>query len=207
MPKGESAEEKSPTAVRPLNPNQIAFLERFLATFPRNATAAYVEVYRCKESTARVQASRLLTDPRIIAEIEKRESPTRGRFKLSADRIRREIAAVQHSDMSHYLIGPDGEVTLAPGAPVDAMKAIQSIDRTIRRIPRGANLEPITEVRVRLRLWNKPTTLRLGTQVRGMIVRRFDPGGTDAPPPPPVNEPTLVEVVFVEPVTVTVATK
>jgi hypothetical protein len=197
MPNGKSVEARPAILDRPLNPNQIAFLERFLATFPRNATAAYLEVYRCKESTAAVQASRLLTDPRIVAEIEKRESPTRGRFKLSADRIRREIAAVQHSDMSHYRIAADGEVTLAEGAPADAMKAIQSIDRTIRRIPRGANLEPITEVRVRLRLWNKPTTLRLGTQVRGMIVRRFDPGG-EAPPPPPVNEPTLVEVIFID---------
>lgn len=203
MPNGTRAEATTPATDRPLNDNQIAFIERYTSTYPRNATAAYQSVYGCKASTAGVEASRLLKDPRVIAEIERRESPALGRFRLSADAIRREIAAVQHSDLSHYRITDAGEVELAPGAPPDAMKAIQSIDRTVRMIPQAGDKPAIREVRVKIRLWDKGRTLRLGTQVRGMLLRK----PPEDAPPPATNEPVRIEVAFVEPASPKPATK
>jgi phage terminase small subunit len=190
--------EQAPHDATPLNDNQLAFLDRYLATFPRNGRRAYADVYGCKLSTAAVEASRLLKDPRIIAEIERRESPAAGRFKLAADRVRREIAAVAFSDVRHYTIAKDGAVALADGAPEDAIRAVRSIRVKRRRIPRGANLEPIEEVETEVKLWDKPAALRMAGQVRGLFVKRAPVGPDGKPVPPPPAGPATVEIVFVE---------
>jgi phage terminase small subunit len=184
----------------PLNDNQLAFLDRYLATFPRNGRQAYADVYGCKLSTAAVEASRLLKDPRIIAEIERRENPARGRFTLSADRIRREIAAIAHSDLRHYTIDAAGNVVPAEGAPADAMRAISRVKVKRKTIPQGKDkagnvLEPIVEVEADLYLWDKPTALRIAAQIRGMLVKRA-PVGPDGKAVPPI--PDVIEVIYIE---------
>lgn len=191
---------KTPEPSTPLNDNQLAFLDRYLSTFPRNARQAYADVYGCKLSTAATESNRLLKDPRILAEIEKRESPARGRFTLSADRIRREIAAIAHSDLRHYTIDGAGNVVPAEGAPPDAMRAISRVKMKRKTIPQGKDLAgnplpPIVEVEADLYLWDKPTALRIAAQIRGMLVKRA-PVGPDGKAVPPL--PDVIEVVYIE---------
>jgi hypothetical protein len=191
-------EATAPASSTPLNDNQLAFLDRYLASYPRNAREAYAAVYGCKLSTAATESNRLLKDPRVLAEIAKRESPARGRFTLSADRIRREIAAIAHSDLRHYTIDVAGNVVPAEGAPPDAMRAISRVKMKRKTIPQGNDaagnpLPPVVEVEADLYLWDKPTALRIAAQIRGMLVKRA-PVGPDGKTP----VPDVIEVVFID---------
>ncbi len=63
------------------------------------------------------------------------------------------------SDISHYMVGPDGRLTLAPGAPADAMKAVSSVKYKTFTTGRGESQETVHEVE--FKLWNKPEVLKL----------------------------------------------
>lgn len=182
-----------------LNPNQLAFVEHYLATRPRNATAAYMLAYDCKRTTAGVEGCRLLKTPKVVEEIERREAEIARKVGMSAGRIRREIAAVAFSDVSHYMIDDAGEIALRPGAPKSALRAVSKVKRKTRTlIRRDANgdAQPVTETEVEIHLWDKPSALRLAAQHKGMLVNRLA-GPNGEPLPPGATIPTAIEVVFV----------
>lgn len=193
---------KRPRKPRPLNDNQIAFVDRWLASLPRNATQAYQDVYKVTAAVAGAAGARLLKDVRVVALIAQREKAEKAKYKLKASRIRREISAVAHSDVRHYRIMDDGTVGLTEDAPADAMRAVSGIKIKRRTIPQGNDaqgnaLPPIVEVDAEVKLWDKPSALRLGAQIRGLVVKRIgDPDGKPLPPPSG-GVPRRVEIVLV----------
>lgn len=180
-----------------LTANQAAFVERYLASMPRNATAAYRDVYGGSDNAAGVGGHRLLRNPKVIAEIERREAAVSRPFGLTAKRIRRELAAVAFSDVRHYTFDDEGRLVLAKGAPRGAMRAVRSVKFKRRAIARagvdaeGKPLPPIFEVEAEIRLWDKPAALRLGAQVRGML--EAEQPDDDAPPLPEEIRVKLIE--------------
>ncbi len=55
-----------------LNPRRKKFLKNYLDA-SMNATDAYVDAYGCKRDSARINASKLLTNANIIAAVEKHQ--------------------------------------------------------------------------------------------------------------------------------------
>ena len=85
------------------------------------------------------------------------------RVHLTQDRILREIALLATSTIEHYLIDDHGEVCLQPGSPDGAMRAIASLKKKIIHTEHSVIYE--TEVR----LWNKPTSLRMAAEHLGVL--------------------------------------
>ena len=66
------------------------------------------------------------------------------------------------SNISHYVVTDEGQVTLVEGAPENAMAAVQSIKRKTRvHYDTKTGAELYREYDVELRLWNKPEPLKL----------------------------------------------
>ena len=90
---------------------------------------------------------------------------------MTQDAVLYEIALLQHSNLAHYRIDDYGDVTLAPNAPPDAMRAVASLKKKIVHTAMGVSYE--TEIK----LWNKPASLRMGGEHLGLFK------GTEQAPP------------------------
>jgi phage terminase small subunit len=122
-----------------------------------NATKAAEKAGFTKRS-ARQKGSELLKRPRVAAAIEAGRKQTVRKFNLSGERVMKEMCAIAFSDIRHYVIGVDGTVALAVGAPDSAMRAIKRLKRKVRTIPVKEG-EPIVEVETEIELWNKDAEL------------------------------------------------
>lgn len=94
--------------MKPLNANRQRFVAELFATAPVNQTAAYMRVYDVSERVASVEASRLMKDPRIIAEVERWQKQLRDKLELSVADIVKELTLVATADsreLSEYRIG------------------------------------------------------------------------------------------------------
>lgn len=93
--------------VKPLNHNQLRYVAEYLSVLPRDATAAYLRVYDCTKAAAAVSASHLMDDPRVVAEIERREKELAADLALTAEDVLRELFLVASADprelTEHYV--------------------------------------------------------------------------------------------------------
>lgn len=71
------------------------------------------------------------------------------------------MAALALSSIDHYVITDEGQVTLAEGAPPNAMAAVQSIKRKTRSYYDKVRECEVREYDVEIRLWDKPAPLKL----------------------------------------------
>lgn len=85
------------------------------------------------------------------------------RAEVEVADVRAEVVRIAFSNIKHYVFEPDGTVSLAPDAPVDAMRAVAWCDT--RRTKRGG-IERISTV---LRLWDKLSALRLLAEDLGIV--------------------------------------
>ena len=70
-----------------LNRNQELFVERYMQTEPRNATRAYMEVYKVSEDVAKANAPRLLANDRIRSRVTAMESAFIARHFITRDNV------------------------------------------------------------------------------------------------------------------------
>lgn len=103
--------------------------------------------------------------------------------------IFREAILLATSRVDNYII-TNGQVTLAPNAPKDAMAAVQSIKKTTKVLPSGATL-----YQIELRLWDKPSILRLVGRQLGLFVERLEHTGVGGGP---IETVSRVERVIVD---------
>jgi phage terminase small subunit len=108
--------------------------------------------------SARVKAVEFVKRPRIAAAIEAGRTRVIRKFALSGDRVMKEMCAIAFSDIRHYALDDDGNVTLAAGAPDSAMRAVKKLKRKVRWIPNGDDAS-IKEVETEIELWNKDAEL------------------------------------------------
>lgn len=84
---------------KPLNPRNLLFLDELYADPKRNASAAYRRVYGAKsDRSAGVAANRLMRDPRIAAELARREADLRERAAITAEEVLLEITRLAKAD-------------------------------------------------------------------------------------------------------------
>jgi len=154
-----------------LNARQLRFVEEYVVDL--NATQAAIRAgYSAK--TASQSASRLLRHVKVAERIAARQKALGAATELSQERIRQELATLGFSSLPHYVIDDNGDVTLAPGAPPSAIRAVSSVKRKRRVIPQGEGVDPIVEIETTFRLWDKPAALRLGGQHLGMYKDGID---------------------------------
>lgn len=143
-----------------------------------------------KPSGAGSNGSKMLQKATVLAAVDAAVAARAARVVVDADRVLDEVDTVSLSSIEHYRLDETGNLSLAPGAPPNAMQAVASFDRTARHIPQGKGEPPIIEYTSKFKLWGKPETLRLSMQHRGMLIDRVEmklpPGsGVLAVPVPP----------------------
>ena len=92
-------------------------------------------------------AYELLQQPKIQARIEELKAERAKRTGITADRVLEELAVLGFSSVEHYAVTDVGKLTLMPGAPAAAARAVQSIKRRRKAYPEGVEL---TTVEVKL---------------------------------------------------------
>lgn len=94
---------------RSLNHNALRVIAEYLSVIPRNQTAAYLRVHEgCAYETAAPAATRFFADPRVVAEVERREKEMLGNLELSAQDVLNEIFLVATGDpreLSEHYVG------------------------------------------------------------------------------------------------------
>lgn len=91
-----------------LNHNQLRFIAELLTELPRNATTAYQRVYNVSYDVANAASARLMANPRVQAEIARREEMLRTDLELTAADVLREIFLVASADpreLTEYHVG------------------------------------------------------------------------------------------------------
>lgn len=147
-------EDSAPDSVgADLTPRQQRFVEEYIVDL--NATQAAIRAGYA-EKNADVQGPALLGNlgiSRAIASAKEARSKATG---ITAERVIEELAVLAFSDVTHYEVDDQGNVTLAEGAPRNAHRAISAIKRRITTDPEGG----VTR-EVELKLWDKPGPLKL----------------------------------------------
>lgn len=91
-----------------LNNNRLRFIAEYVSVMPRNAGAAYQRVYGCDDNSARANASRLMSDESVLAEIARREKEAAADLALTAEDVLRELFLVASADpreLSEHYVG------------------------------------------------------------------------------------------------------
>ena len=170
-PAGRSTPRKGPADKR------ARFVDEYLLDL--NATQAAIRAgYSPK--TARAQGARLLTRVDVQARIAEHQAARAKRVGITQDRVLGELELLAFSNLEHYAVDDNGDVTLAADAPVGAMRALQSIKRKIITRGTGENREVTREVEIRL--WDKPGPLKLAGQHVGLFVDKHEVTGKDGQP-------------------------
>ena len=181
---------QAPEDGKELTEKQAAFVREYI--LDRNGTRAAIRAGYSPKS-ARVIASELLAQPHIWARVLSAQAQRAERVDVRSDKVLSEMALLANSDISHYRIDDFGQVTLAPGAPEGAMRAVQSIKRKVRHIHHeGGDEEIIYDVE--LKLWDKPQPLKLLGRHIGLFPDRVEHTGAGGGP----IEVTKIERVIVD---------
>lgn len=137
------------------------FVEQYLVDM--NGTEAYLRAgYKATKEAARRAAARLLTNVDVIAAIQAEKEKRSERVQLKQDEILEELHLLSHSSIEHYQVDDHGDVTLAPGIHRRAMRAVSSLQKTIRHGEDGS-----IEYKTRIWLWNKPASVKMAGEHLG----------------------------------------
>lgn len=151
---------------RPLNPKQLKFVERFLAT--GNATQSYIDAgYKCNREAASAASARLLGDVRVqqllkpaqqAAEVARVE--TVGRIEITRDRIRTELARLAFFQPKR-LFRADGTAIPVHELDDDTAAAIASleIEEEYDAGDVGSDRPPTVTRTKRVKFWDKNRAL------------------------------------------------
>jgi phage terminase small subunit len=137
------------------NSQHEAFCHHYAAV--HNASAA-AERAGYSRKTAGQQGHRLLKDAKIRARVEYLTAQALVNADVEAADVVRELARVGYSDVWNYAIDESGNVTLAPGAPSGASRAVSAIKRKTRTSVTKDG-ESVTETTTEIRLWPKVDAL------------------------------------------------
>lgn len=138
----------------------------------------------------------LMSDPDVIAMVRSAREQRLSRVKMTQDTVLHEMSLLSHSSIDHYKVDDNGNVQLAEGAPAGAMRAVQSVKRKITTRREQGSGDVIKTVDVEIKLWDKPTPLKIMGKQIGLFpdkVEHSGPGGG------PLETVTKVEWVIVDP--------
>lgn len=144
-----------------LNDNQRRFIALYRAKAPRNATRAYEAVYAARGERARVDASRLLTNANVRAEIDRLDADELRDLGITPARVLREIARLGFSD-ARDLYDDAGNLKAPHELPDDLAAAVAAVE-VVTYVNQETD-EPVLKRTHKIRLWNKAENLKLLAQ-------------------------------------------
>lgn len=179
--------------VEKLTRRQQAFVEQYVIDL--NATQAAIRAGYASNS-AGPQAYDLLQLPHIKNAVDRALSQRSSRVNMQADQVLHEMSLLSHARIDHYVVSDEGQVELAEGAPDGAMAAIQSIKRkTHVKYDNETGVEIGRTYDVEIKLWDKPTPLKLMGRHVGLFADRVEHTGKDGGP---IETVTKVERVIID---------
>jgi phage terminase small subunit len=119
----------------------------------------------------------MLKHPAVAAAVAEAKARKAKNSKIREDKVIRELALLAFSDVMHYVIDDDGNVTTTADAPKGATRAISSIKRVVRSDKDGG-----VTTSVELKLWDKPGPLKLAGRHIGIFPDRVEHVGKDGGP-------------------------
>ena len=149
-----------------LTARQRRFVDEYLVDV--NATQAAVRAGYSKR-TARQAGQRMLTNVDIAAAIVTAMQARAQRTQITADRVLEELAVIAFSDIRDFALDGDGPLSVAPGAPASATRAVAAWQRQRVVQPDGA-----TTTATKIRLWDKVAALRMLMQHLGLLVEHHE---------------------------------
>lgn len=163
------------TANKALSERERRFVDVYCGQAEGNATTAARLAGYSEKSAGRI-GYRLSKKVHIRSEIVRRQSMRAEESGITQTRVLDELTLLAFSDVTHYAVSDTGDVELAAGAPVGAMRALSSIKRRITTRGTGENREVTREVE--LRLWDKPGPLKLAGQHVGLFPNKVEHAGS-----------------------------
>ena len=145
----------------PLNDNQRRFIALYRSTTPRNATRAYEAVYASRGERARVNASLLITNHNVRAEIDRLDAEDLRDLGITAAAVLREIARLGFSDV-RALYDETGALKAPHTLPDDLAAAVSAVE-VVSYVSEETG-EPLLKRTHKIRLWNKAENLKLLAQ-------------------------------------------
>ncbi len=146
---------------RPLTSRQQRFVDEYLLDL--NATQAAIRAgYSAR--TANEQGARLLAKASVSRAVASAKQSRAKATGITAERVLEELALMAFSDLRHYQVDEKGNLTLAPGAPDGAWRAVQSVKHKVTVLPNGTVNRDIE-----IRLWDKPGTHKIAGRHAGVV--------------------------------------
>jgi phage terminase small subunit len=169
---------------KPLSPKQKRFVSEYLIDL--NATAAYGRAgYKGKGSTATVNASRMLANANISAEIAKKMQKREERTEITQDRVLRELARVAFFDIRKLYAG-DGSLKRPADLDDDTAAALSGIDVVEMAggaaVGGAAAVAHIPMYTKKVRAFDKGVALTLAMRHLGMLLDKTELTGKDGAP-------------------------
>jgi phage terminase small subunit len=155
-----------------LSAQQRQFAEEYIRDL--NGTAAAIRAGYAPKS-AQASASRLMNTVAVSHYIDSLMEERSERVQITADIVVRELAGLALSNIINYDFDEEGFVTLRPGAPDIALRAVKKIKRRVRYDENGDKI-----IETELELWDKNAAIRMLGKHLGMFIERHEhtgPGG------------------------------
>ncbi len=144
----------------------------------RNKTAAYKFAYpNCSAASALRSARLIWDDPRVQAEIRRVINSWTAKGVDQLLKIERELGRIAHSDLRR-VVDEYGSIKLPHQWDADAAAAVSSYEVIETRKGRGE--DQYTEVRHKIRLWDKHAAARTLAEMKGAFDRNKAPPGVQA---------------------------
>lgn len=125
---------------------------------------------------------RLVGQSGVAAALATALAAQRTTTEMRAEEVAAEIRVLARSDVRHFCVDDAGTLTLAPGAPDDAWRAVSSVKHRIRSVRDKAG-NTITERSIEFRLWDKNAALeKAAKRLRYYPPDRMELTGKDGGP-------------------------
>jgi phage terminase small subunit len=151
-------------ADKPLSSREERFCREYV--IDRNGGKAYRRAgfKPNSDASAWARASLLLRNVKVRERIAELEEDLARDAKMRAQEVYEEIALLSCSSVGNYRIDANGELKVRRGIDPKALRAVASIETTVKDLPGGRK-----EVKTTFRLWNKPAALRMADEALGIF--------------------------------------
>lgn len=168
------AADQTPVKEVKLNARRTAFIREYVKD-----NIGYKAAIRAGYSvnSAEAASTALLRVPEIRAAIDKSLEERAIRAKMTADHVLAEMALLAESNVANYVIDDYGNVMPAEGAPDGCMRAVSGIKKSITIHKDGSKT-----YQVDIKLWDKPTPLKLMGRQVGIFTEKVEVTGKDGAP-------------------------
>lgn len=152
-----------------LNDRQNRFCEEYIKDLIGDLAAVRAGY---SKKTARIIASRLLTQVNIQLRIKELMEKRSKRTEITADKVLKELAKIGFADLKDYMSWNDEKITIIDSEKVDA-SAVSEVMYTETTIPQK-NGDDIVKVQKKIKLYDKVAALTKIGEHLGMFSKKGD---------------------------------